>query len=690
MAPHNRKPGGWVLPGYKYLGPFNPIKNGKPINKADAAARRHDLAYDQYLKEGKNPYLYFNKADQKFLDELKGDYSIGGLLGKGAFHIKKAIAPELAGDKPRKTPQAQKRHLYFLRSHARAAKQKKMDGAANPDNAGEGTSNQAVEPVPRSISASGGGGGGGGGGGMGGSVGISTGGWTAGTYFGDNVIITNVTRQWYAPIYNQHLYKKIDTGGDWPTPNNTEWRGMSTPWGYFNFNCYHSHFSPQDWQRMVNEYKAWRPRKMHVKIYNLQIKQVVQLGLDTLYNNDLTAGVHIFCDGSHQYPYAQHPWDESTLPELPNTVYKLPQYAYFQNFYDMVDTAATRINEKRILQGIPLYMLEHSSHEVLRTGEETEFSFDFDCQWMNNDRAFCPPQADFNPLVKTRRAYARYIADTNTQQATIYSPFNKPSNWLPGPAMFPKGDMRNTDNPAAAKGPFITTWHPTGTEQNLEVSTGQGVMGSNIPNVYSQGLSTQPVTGASSLQDSTQLIYNATDNNNDNNTLYSTQIDTDMNRFGEAWRIQMTATNDAAVTKINDVWMFPNQTWNEIPFTRDTPIWDKVPRADKHTLLTSADGTIPMTHPPGTIFVKVAKIPIPTANNTDSYLNIYVTGQVTCQILWEAQRYQTKNWRPEPRIDAASFASNAETFNFNNAGQYIRTEEALEGMPTKFGIARVN
>lgn len=36
MAPI-RRPGGWVVPGYKYLGPFNPIDNGEPVNKADAA-----------------------------------------------------------------------------------------------------------------------------------------------------------------------------------------------------------------------------------------------------------------------------------------------------------------------------------------------------------------------------------------------------------------------------------------------------------------------------------------------------------------------------------------------------------------------------------------------------------------------------------------------------------------------------
>ena len=38
MAPVNRKPKGWVLPGFKYLGPFNPIRSGKAKNRVDQAA----------------------------------------------------------------------------------------------------------------------------------------------------------------------------------------------------------------------------------------------------------------------------------------------------------------------------------------------------------------------------------------------------------------------------------------------------------------------------------------------------------------------------------------------------------------------------------------------------------------------------------------------------------------------------
>ena len=138
----------------------------------------------------------------------------------------------------------------------------------------------------------------------------------------------------------------------------------------------------------------------------------------------------------------------------------------------------------------------------------------------------------------------------------------------------------------------------------------------------------------------------------------------------------------------DDVWMYPNQAWNSTPICRDNPIWDKVPRTDHHTLLDSSDGTLPMKHPPGNIFIKCAKIPIPTSNNSDSYLNIYVTGQVTYTVEWEVQRYQTKNWRPELRTTAGSYNQH-EIYNIGDNGTYNRANTFNECMPTKCGINRV-
>ncbi|AEM37595.1 VP1 [California sea lion bocavirus 1] len=718
MAPTNRKPGGWVVPGFRYLGPFNPLNNGEPVNFVDAAAKAHDQAYQDIIDSGQNPYFSFNKADADFLETLSHDSSVGSWLGRSAFHLKKVLAPHLpqdGGDKPGpsgakkprldpKADRAQKRKLYFARSN-RPAKQQKMSNAAEPTDDVAGPSDPAAEG--RAGGANGGGGGMGGGGGHG--VGVSTGGWQAGTVFTDNAIVTTGTRQWYAPIYNGHLYKKLapDTGVS------SNWTGISTPWGYFNFNEYDAHFSPQDWQRLLNEYKRWRPKSMKVKIYNLQIKQVVTLGTDTLYNNDLTAGVHIFCDGSHQFPYSQHPWDTGVMPELPNKVWKLSQYAYFQALGDLTDTRPgtgpdVGNIEKHLMKAAPFYILESASHQVLRTGEETSFTFNFECGWVNNDRVYCPPQADFNPLVPTRRYFATRAASSTPANNKFtyhrYSPYNKPSIWMPGPSLGYIGSTHSSHGPEKARGPVTVVYQPPyttaeGASANREQDKDQQTLLPTLTETSMQnaGYDVAPVNNASNDIGYITMAYDSREESEDSTTITVKDVDADFARYAAVFVQDGTkkeinadgalSTRDRTnFSELKNVWMYPNQAWDSTPISRDTPIWVKSPRTDRHTMFDTSDGTLPMAHPPGTIFVKVAKIPIP--GDQDSYLNLYVTGQVTCQVVWEAERFQTKNWRPEVRTDVSVF-TDPTLYSVDAAGVYNTPESFKEGMPTKRGINRV-
>ncbi|AOX47684.1 VP1 [Miniopterus schreibersii bat bocavirus] len=681
MAPI-RRPGGWVVPGYKYLGPFNPLDNGEPVNKADRAAQKHDQAYNQYLSEGKNPYLYFNKADQDFLEDLESDRSFGGWIGKTVFGAKRAIAPSLGepSAKQAKLDRAQKRKLYFARSNQKAKQPKMADTANNQENPEGGEAAPAGSRSGQAANA------GGGGGGAGRSVGISTGGWRGGTLFSDTTVVTRVTRQWYCPIYNGHLYKAFGAQDD-ADSQKSYWQGISTPWGYFDFNCYAGHFSPQDWQRLTNEYRKWRPKAMHIKIYNLQIKQVVTLGADTLYNNDLTAGVHIFCDGSHQYPYPQNPWNEHVIPELPNDVWKLPQYGYYQ--YDKWLTSDQPNDNNGVSKALrvmaPLFMLESSSHEVLRTGEETEFNFEFDSAWVMNDRAYASPQTDYNAIVGTRRWYPTHNANTGSFTYNRYNPYKKPSNWMPGPGTRNLGLNQTTSDSSNSRGSFMTATMPTSysiTSGNNSLSHDQ-----NIPkpsNDFRQRVTsqTQPANGACSAVDGPTLTFDVGPHNDTDGTVTSRTIDNDMTRWNTVY-----SANNNTITEQPIVWMYPNQAWNSTPICRGNPIWSKAPRTDRHTLYDSSDGSLVMEHPPGTIFVKTQKIPIPTTANSDTYLNLYVTGQVTCEIVWEVERYHTKNWRPEIRNTPSSDEPTA--YDFDHTGAYNMPTKYYLHMPTRMGINSV-
>lgn len=683
MAPINRRPGGWVVPGYKYLGPFNQLDAGEPVNKADQAAQKHDFAYDQYIKSGKNPYLYFNKADQDFIEDLESDRSFGGWIGKTVFGIKRAIAPSLGepDEKRARLERAQKRKLYFARSNRDYSKKSKMssaDAADTNNEAGEGTSADAQRAGAQSQ-----GGGGGGAGGRG--VGVSTGGWKGGTIFSDSVVVTRITRQWYAPIYDGHRYKSFGAKQE-SNDSHSYWMGIVTPWGYFDFNCYAGHFSPQDWQRLTNEYKKWRPKAMRVKLYNLQIKQVVTLGADTLYNNDLTAGVHVFCDGSHQYPYPQNPWNEGVVPELPNDVWKLPQYGYYQR--DWLLTQNIQANEdigaKECRVNAPLFMLENSSHEVLRTGEETEFNFEFNCGWVMNDRAYAPPQADFNAKVGTRRWYPTYNSAQSHYTFTRYSPYKKPSNWMPGPGSRQTGYTQSAGRNDETHAPFMTATIPP----SIQPDNRQEILHDWRVNYPEDGqrmkltMGTSPANGACSAADAPTLAFDVGPHNDEDQSVTSRNIDNDMSRWAQVY-----SANKGDISKHQTVWMYPNQVWNSTPICRGNPIWVKKPRTDRSTMADSSDGTLVMEHPPGTIFVKTQKIPIPTAANTDTYLNLYVTGQVTCEIIWEVERYQTKNWRPELRNVPS--LSELDAYDINENGVYNMPTRYAAHMPTRYGINTV-
>jgi len=79
-----------------YTGPGNRtdpdyLREHRPVDRLDRAAKFHDLAYKQLQKEGRNPYFRFSKADQLFLDRVSGISGIPARVASGAFQVKKAL-----------------------------------------------------------------------------------------------------------------------------------------------------------------------------------------------------------------------------------------------------------------------------------------------------------------------------------------------------------------------------------------------------------------------------------------------------------------------------------------------------------------------------------------------------------------------------------------------------------------------
>ena len=675
---------GVLFPGYNYLGPFNPLENGDPVNKADEAAKKHDQAYNNYINKGLNPYLKFNKGDQDFIDSLQSDSSVGGNFARAVFHIKKQIAPALNEPKDTGEPPAKKdkragnkRHLYFARLNKGAKKAKadpnNMDGDMGDNEQGAGEA-PAAEGGARAAGGPGGGGGGGGPSGNHG-VGISTGGWIGGSILGKNRIITRNTRQWVCTIKDGHKYKQYT---QWNQGNtNVKMQGYTTPWNMFNFNQYSSHFNPNEWQWLVNRAARFRPVRMEVKIYNLQIKQESTQDATAQYTNDLTAGLHVLCDGEHAFPWTQLPWDQGCMPELPHDVWTLQQYAYITvapHTQDSTDNG----NELNIRGGVPMYLLEETDHAVIRTGESITFHHTFDCGWVDNTRSSVMPQAAcINPLVNSRMVGVWLNSTNNGTNEGQLRPYQKHGPWWPGPGY---RDNRNTSEGGTqgntVLGPYISVWKPDGiVYDNSHVRSG-------VP--------TGPYTGGQSGD-----ITTGNSNNNANHFRFTPGDGpggaNNHNYFIRRSSIQ-TGTRDQALYKatgqsteeVKNVYMMPNQMWDSAPINRYNPIWVKVPRVDRHTLLDTEDGTLPMTHPPGTIYVKLANIPTP---NGTGHLNIYATGQVSCEIEWEYEEHFNKNWRPERRIDANKMR--ADVYKINEQGGYDLPQSYYETMPTRWGQEKV-
>jgi len=83
---------GLTLPGYNYLGPFNAADNGNPTNASDRIAKKHDQGYAMLQKEGKNPYIEYNDADEQAIQSWDSQTDVGGRIAKAVFRGKRGLA----------------------------------------------------------------------------------------------------------------------------------------------------------------------------------------------------------------------------------------------------------------------------------------------------------------------------------------------------------------------------------------------------------------------------------------------------------------------------------------------------------------------------------------------------------------------------------------------------------------------
>nr|QKE54965.1 MAG: capsid protein [Parvoviridae sp.] len=678
---------GAVLPGYKYLGPFNSLDKGEPVNAADAAALEHDKAYDEQLKEGKNPYLTFNKADEKFMKDLEGDRSLGGNLAKALFQAKKRVLEPLGGVDLAK---GDKISDYFP-AKKKARVEDAGGGGEGEEDPGEGTSDKGGTNQQDGNAGDTGGGGEGGASSAGGSnimaegagapmggdnqgadgVGNSSGNWHCDSQWMGDHVVTTTTRTWVLPPYNNYLYKAITSS----TSNaDNAYAGFSTPWGYFDFNRFHCHFSPRDWQRLINNNVGFRPRAMRVKIFNIQVKEVtVQEGNTTIANN-LTSTVQIFADKGYLLPYVMDGASEGTMPPFPADVYQLPQYGYL-TFHKKGSDSAVEFSDRSAF-----YCLEYFRSDMLRTGNNFEFTYEFEDVPFHASYAHSQfLDRTFNPLLD-QYLWGLNIVENKTAKWAKIGKENAAAryrNWVPGPKI---RDCR-------------IDAYPGGTENATSFQGWSSLSKWNInerANYTRPGLAAAPhdINDTSDISGSNNLVFpkdphtSATSGDiNSVNITDETEIITVNGVGSDPWGVcsNNTQKQNTNPTTENMNWMgaYPGMVWQNRDVYLQGPIWAKIPDTESRFHPAPHMGGFGLKRPPPQIFIKNTPVPAnPPAEFSSakwgSYINQYSTGQISVEIVWELQKEASKRWNPEIQF-TSNFGTQDNTsiaFAPNNAGDY--------------------
>nr|AFR44450.1 minor capsid protein [H-1 parvovirus]4G0R_A Chain A, Capsid protein VP1 [H-1 parvovirus]4GBT_A Chain A, Capsid protein VP1 [H-1 parvovirus] len=450
--PAKRAKRGWVPPGYKYLGPGNSLDQGEPTNPSDAAAKEHDEAYDQYIKSGKNPYLYFSPADQRFIDQTKDAKDWGGKVGHYFFRTKRAFAPKLSTDSEpgtsgvsrpgkRTKPPA---HIFVNQARAKkkraslAAQQRTltMSDGTETNQPDTGIANARVERSADGGGSSGGGGSGGGG------IGVSTGTYdnqTTYKFLGDGwvEITAHASRLLHLGMPPSENYCRVTVHNNQTTGHGTKVKGnmayddthqqIWTPWSLVDANAWGVWFQPSDWQFIQNSMESLNLDSLSQELFNVVVKTVTEqqgAGQDAIkvYNNDLTACMMVALDSNNILPYTPaaqtsetlgfYPW-KPTAPAPYRYYFFMPRQLSVTSSNSAEGTQITdTIGEPQALNS-QFFTIENTLPiTLLRTGDEfTTGTYIFNTDplklthtWQTNRHLGMPPRITDLPTSDTATA----------------------------------------------------------------------------------------------------------------------------------------------------------------------------------------------------------------------------------------------------------------------------------------------
>lgn len=338
------------------MGPGNSLNKGPAVNLNDLAAKEHDIGYDKLIKQGKHPYLQWNKADQLMQETIQDDGTFGYKVSDTFLSLKRVLAPE-------------------------------MDSSAS-------TSAEANMPPPAKVprveapqgAPSGGTGGAGGG---------SHGEMSLDNYavWSGNTVTTVATRQThFANLENGFPYAVHQAVTTDTPPVKSDFYSVQTDWNLVDFNAIAGHFPHCDLQR-VYRCAGIRPKSVKVELEHTVTLVKNDIGGSVVHSAFQPGQLEVAIRARGRLPYkmtgekkvftSTSGWSSQKSPFSTFTMKnnQAPiKYGYNTSF--ALSRPSTTSAESRPMK--VTYLVEHGTINHLPIGGVTGYEWDMDTTWIEN------------------------------------------------------------------------------------------------------------------------------------------------------------------------------------------------------------------------------------------------------------------------------------------------------------------
>lgn len=338
------------------MGPGNSLNKGPAVNLNDLAAKEHDIGYDKLIKQGKHPYLQWNKADQLMQETIQDDGTFGYKVSDTFLSLKRVLAPE-------------------------------MDSSAS-------TSAEANMPPPAKVprveapqgAPSGGTGGAGGG---------SHGEMSLDNYavWSGNTVTTVATRQThFSNLENGFPYAVHQAVTTATPPVKSDFYSVQTDWNLVDFNAIAGHFPHCDLQR-VYRCAGIRPKSVKVELEHTVTLVKNDIGGSVVHSAFQPGQLEVAIRARGRLPYkmtgekkvftSTSGWSSQKSPFSTFTMKnnQAPiKYGYNTSF--ALSRPSTTSAESRPMK--VTYLVEHGTINHLPIGGVTGYEWDMDTTWIEN------------------------------------------------------------------------------------------------------------------------------------------------------------------------------------------------------------------------------------------------------------------------------------------------------------------